>query len=948
MKTILPALFFVLAASGAAYAAHRLAGARRHGGERGDFWTTVVSGSILILSPTILLSGWLETLWPAWYQSGRHFYLDLTGAFGWPLATCYLVALGVPLAVWLALLLFGLRRLPEEPSAVRWLAGGVGFNNSRRWLLLCALPLLVAAALTLPRLGTGPAAHPAAAWASFVLLGLGLLGVSSGQGAVEAGGAHAGRDAQIGSASSSWPETLAGAGVRSRPLISWPGRAQRRSLPSPSARRLASRLRLMGARAVAPQLVETLDELLRTRGESTRAFTRLIQAPDHCGQVEIVALAAHLLDRRYRTHTLVVTVDDAEELARRIGRWLPTGGVAVIERSTEIPPKELVWVVEAEVLSNRLIPQLQEPRSLERLGLVVWWDLHQYSGILAAHLWAISRRLHRLLQAHGRPELHTLAFVRGASDPDAQLMAFAQRLLPIPLDREAVIDVTVEGPQQVDLHLLETQGLAPGSSGRSLPLALSVARASMAGGWKTCLDLSPELRDPATSLRELEPSSLGEWFCQDSAEARARIHPLTAAEVLSLREIFAQGGRAGEGIHHVGLVVPAGNPYVHHLLDRLTSGKDGNGFGTSRRLLWAQAGGELIRRHLLLALSELPDTRRGLLRHFLLDEELVRHTLGEIAEEGNLTRREVRHLDRGNRLVIDHRYQIRRQGDRSERPLETFGSELVDVRDPAAGGGVRLRIDRERLTIDAYPHKVFFAAGDQRFRIDEWHSVADVVARGWLACTREDEDRRTWRRRHSTVFDVTSLGSPVTVGSRGRSFVRFAADLCYEEEVTGVLQITPDPARSTWPKPESRLLDEPIHTSFMTRALVLGFRRPSGKYEELAPISLCEALRHVLPVHLGVEEDALELVPLWGEETSEGIFGLALVDLYPGGIGLIDAVQGDDPLLAQILRRTRDWLATCSCRGGRGCCLDTPGGRAAALDALPDHRAALELLRQVV
>jgi len=974
MTTMLPPLLFLLAAAGAAFAAQRLVRARRGDAECGDYWSRVTAGAIVILAPALLLSGWLETLWPAWYHSGRHLHLDLTGAFGWSLATCYLAALGVPLVAWLALLGAGLHRLPAEPAGDRWLAGGVGFGASRRWLLLCAAPMVAAVVFTLPRLGGGPGAHPAAAWATCALLGLSLAGVVAGEGIrPDADPADAEDGAR--SARTPWPEALEGAGVQLRPLTRWPGGSEPRPVRGARARRLAERLRLMGARHVAPELVETLDQLLDGELGSGHPGSghpgsgppgsgppaRLVHAPDDCGQLEVVALAAHLLDRRHHAHTLVVTAGDAAELAARLGRWLPAGGVTALDRATEIPPPELLWVADAGVLSDGVLPQLRDPRRLERIGLVVWWDLHRYSGVLAANLWAISRRLHRLVATRGRSELRTLAFLRAAAHPDAQLAAFAQRLLPVPLDRKSVVEVAAGGPRPVELHLLEAHRPTADAGGAALrlPLPLAAARASVAGGWPTRLDPSAELRHGAEGLRdELAETPLGERLVAEAADADARIHPLDPGEVLSLPEIFGHGGRAAVGPdvaeataaggpHHVGVVAPAGNPYAGHLLARLASGRLGDDFGTSRRLLYAQARGELMRRHLLLALSELPDTRRGLLRNFLLDEELVRRTLGEIAREGNLTRREVRHLDRDARLVIDHRYQLRRPVDRTERPLHTAGGELIEVRDPAAGGGVRLRVDRERVTVEAYPHRVFHAGG-RRYRVDEWSSVEEVVARGWLACTLEDQDRRSWRRRHATVYDVSPLGVPVTVGGGGRSFVRGIAELHYEEEVTGVVQVTPNPAIPVWPRPESRLLDEPIRAGFATRALLLGFRHPSPEREEQAPLSLCEALRHVLPVHLGVEEDALELVPLWGDETPEGTLGVAVVDLYPGGIGLVDAVGSDDQFLTQLLRRTREWLAACGCRGGRGCCLDTPSARAAAMDRLPDHRAALELLDRAV
>src|SRR6185312_13223576 len=121
--------------------------------------------------------------------------------------------------------------------------------------------------------------------------------------------------------------------------------------------------------------------------------------------------------------------------------------------------------------------------------------------------------------------------------------------------------------------------------------------------------------------------------------------------------------------------------------------------------------------------------------------------------------------------------------------------------------------------------------------------------------------------------------------------------------------------------------------------------------EPIALASLAQALRHVLPVHLGVEGVVLEVVPLSGDSL-QGIatFGLAVVDLYPGGIGLVDEVSDDSPFLLQLLEWTRDWLEACPCQSDQGCnlCLRSPAALAANSDQPPLRRAALALLSQVV
>lgn len=969
MRTLLPAAALIAAGAGVALAAHLAVRARRGAEACGDYWARAVFFSIVVLAPSVLASSWLEVLRPSWWHAGRHLHLDLTGAFGWPISTCYLVALALPFAVWLGALAAASWRRSGDDG--RWLAGGVGFTDSRRWLLLCALPAAAVLLHAAPRLGGGPGAYPGAAWSALAVVCLSLAGVAfsaAGRSADADPRADAGAEGDAAGARP-WPAAVEEGGLRLRTLAAWPARADERPVRGAAAGDLASRLRSMGARNVAPELVEALEGLLHqnTGGQSAAGPpARLVLAPDDCGQAEVTALAARLIDRRYRAHTLIVTAGDARALAGRVERWLGQS-VAAVRAGAEIPPRELVWVSDAGTLSDHLLPQLQDPRRIDRVGLVVWWDVHDYSGVVAANLWAISRRLHRLLRAHGRRDVRTLVYLRNAPHEDAQLSRFVRRLLPLPADTPEV-RVALQGPKRVEVHLVESHHGFLTAAGAALEprwqhLPIAAARLSAESGWDTCLDVPDELGDQAQGLLEsLDGTPLEGRLRSDAVDAEVRVHKVADADVLSLAEMFSHGGRAagdgrdggdgnrdggdgrgGGGCHHVGLIRPD-NPYAAYLLERLGGDGSARSLGTSRRLISAEVQDRVMHRHLLQALAELPDTRGELLNSFLRNEEVLARTLRGIAAEGNLTRREVRYLDPRGRLVIDHQYQSRRLGDRTRRPLRTVGVDLIEVRDPTGDGdGVCLRVDRERLSIEAYPQRVFVHGG-RRYRVREWSSPEEVFERGWVACERHDVYGRTWRLRQSGIYDVEPAGAQVTVGRRGKSFTRRAAAVCYEEEVTGVVRVAPHPSSTSWPRAESQAYD-PIRTSFATRALLLGFPRPFDDPE--GPVSLCQALRCVLPVHLGVAEDDLELVPLRGYETPDGVFGLAVVDLYPGGIGLVEGLE-DDELLARLLCSAHDWLAACPCRRARGCCLASPGAKAASMDYSPHHKAALELLGQVV
>ena len=133
----------------------------------------------------------------------------------------------------------------------------------------------------------------------------------------------------------------------------------------------------------------------------------------------------------------------------------------------------------------------------------------------------------------------------------------------------------------------------------------------------------------------------------------------------------------------------------------LEHAESGNAFETSRRLVCAEAHPSIVRRHLHLALNELPDTRRGLLRNFLWNEDVIRRTLDAISHENKLAEKEVRYLDEEGRLRVDREYRSRRPPSDRRRPLDTVGAQLVGVRNPAEahdGDGIRMRLDPERLT----------------------------------------------------------------------------------------------------------------------------------------------------------------------------------------------------------------------------------------------------------
>ncbi|HEX2835307.1 MAG TPA: DUF1998 domain-containing protein [Thermoanaerobaculia bacterium] len=925
--------------------------------DRGDYWARIVACIAVLLAFPLMISTALASV-PTLWQTGRHLHFDLTGGFGLSPRAAYRWALAAPFAVWTLFLLYGLAHRPGDRESARWIAGAIGSNTKRYWILLAVLPLAAILLTSRADLGGGPGAFPGAVWAMLAVLAISLIGVacSAGTDVAPVAEAEGATDVTPSEPLQPWPEALRAHGITSRHVVTWPATGPLRPVAE-SAGHLESRLRQRGATAVAPELIEAIEELLAP-GIAEESRSRVVFAADNSGQTEVVALAAEVLHQQFHAETLVVTAGDPRPVAARFQRWLPGQRVIAVESPADIESGAVVMVADAQMLSDSVLPRFKNPRLVKRFGLVVWWHLEAYTGVLAANLWAISRRLTRLLRAVGRPDVRTLAFVRSMPHGDAQLTSFVRQLLPHAFPFECQVHVPRRFPRDVQLHVLEShQQFFTRSEGRNIHernrhLPLVAARVSVAERWPTYLEVPPEVEGAETeALLQAEAGAvmLRKALKSDSTVAGAEIRKISDGDVLSLAEIVGHGGRAADGNlpHHVGVTLTK-NPYVDYILSTL--GKNEGSFPASRRLVWAPAHPSVMRRHLLLALDELPDTWTGLLKNFLWNEKVIRETLEQISGEDQLTRKEVRFLDDSGELRHEQLYKSRVPPSGDRRPLDTVGTMLINVRDPSAGDeseeGVRMRIDPERLTIQAYPYRVFVQDG-QRYRIREWNSIERAMETGWLACDREDVCSETWRKRNSSVFAIESADAAVGFGHRGKLLSRLTATLHYEEEVVGALQLTPNLTTLSF-RLETLRLARPIVQSFVSRALILRFPEEDSV---LALSSLAQALRHVLPVHLGVGEDSLEVVPLTSELVhGRSVFGLAVVDLYPRGIGLVDAIGDDNTFLLQLLQWTRDWLAACACQSDQGCdrCVRSPSALAANHDQPPVRGAALHLLRQVL
>jgi hypothetical protein len=545
-----------------------------------------------------------------------------------------------------------------------------------------------------------------------------------------------------------------------------------------------------------------------------------------------------------------------------------------------------VWVASAETLSEFLLAYLkddalkvgQDHPLLHRIGLVVWWDVHRYSGVRAANVWAISRRLVRLLAAHGRTGLRTLVFSRNYPYASAQASAFIQHLLPYPITRERVVRVESRRARELQIHLVRS------------PLAESVA-ASVGSGWKTSVGGAAATSGAAESAIWSLGPAVREKIAGNGAFADARIVAMGPGDVLSLPEMLCQGGRAGtQPVHHAAILQPE-NPYAEFVLNQY---RRGEGAGSSRYLVGAEGHVGLIRRHAERALREAPDTMTALRNTFRWQEEVLSATLRDLSARGQLSRQPVRFLDGGMQLRRDYLYSSLQPASAGGSPLDTFGTDLIELRAVNAQGedGLLLKLDPERITIDAYPKRVFFH-DRQRYRVQEWKS-ADGVKR--LTCSVEEHEVRTWRIRQARLQNM-EVRSAEMVG-RGRR--RFGVSADYWEEIRGTLVVSAEGRMA--PTDYSR----PVTTSFPTRAIVLETADEAPETLHLAAM----AFRHLLPVHIGVADSYLDALALPGVKVDRRtVFGIAIVDLFPGGgIGLADAMEEDEAVIQLLIDRAWLWL----------------------------------------
>jgi hypothetical protein len=926
----------------------------RSDGDSEGFWTTIACG-VGWLGAAHVVSRWIESGSDRWWQSGIHLQFDLVCPEDW----AYPSALGISVACWAGLVAWQVGVVGVSASRPR-VFGSCSDVVSRRWVLCFAIIPIQALLLGALRLDQGVYSFPAGTWAMLVLFTLSVIalglsvpadpdGVEEADAGVLAGDLDRTEPEGL---TVTWERGMAMEGVQLREIAAWEATPHTAAL-DPSAERQYKRMTRSDVGPIAP---DVLNAVAKVQQQTDDGAAVLVLAPDGCGQLEVVVDTAQQQYRRAGTATLVIVPRLTTAVIESFARWVPGAeGLATLRQGDGLPGgTSWLWLIDAQGLSDWGLTQFSASTAVQRLGGLVWWDLHAYTGVYAANVWALSRRLHRITEALVRPEMRTFVFMRSPSSADAQGTAFVRRMLPYTFGKDRVVTVSPTFAQDVRVYLWEGHDarFADGAHA-SEPEAqyrdalLVAAHASTSLGWSTVVDPPPGLTDGEVQtvygLRVSETRRLGEVVTGDAAGSEVRIRSIADAEVLALPRMVMQGGRrcrAKRG-HHV-LVRRPTNPYAAYWIEQ--GGWQAEAGPADRRLVAAQGQPEIVERHLMAALYEREGTTSDLARSMLLKTATVERTLDRLYRRGDVSRTEVRRVTPSGELHREYAYKSRLPNPTQPRPLDCVGRTLIEVCEPGVAETdeqVRLRVDRERVTMQAYPGRVFVADGG-RYRIEPW--TAAELAAGTIRCQPESRWQSTWRIRRSAVTElkVRPGTTPAILEHGGQHLLtRMSVTVQYRETVEGVRVHEEIPATQGVDQRTLHWVEAcGMEAPFATSALVLGIN-PAPDPAVAAALAL--ALAYVIPVHVGIEEAALEVVPLQRRLVDGGggapIDGVALVDLYPSGVGFVEALEVDDPLIRKLLTEVYRWLGD---RAGQEALTQAP--LAHCIPASRDYQSAVQVL----
>jgi len=651
-------------------------------------------------------------------------------------------------------------------------------TKSRKWILVIFLPpLILALLLPLPYLWDSFSSYPFFIYNSGLVVIIILTLIAMSKPAENSEKQQQQQENNSEQSKNLWPEKLSEGGVKLDYLGMIPATKRLLDNSSTTSSEFTLRANTFLKNGGAEELLEGIRDIL-TPGGGVRERHKQIRAQDDCGQIESVAIAAEALFLRYYTITLlIVPKQQIKSIRKQLLQFFDEkqnkegdGRVFVLEEGKIYPYDDasMILLTDAKTLSDSFIDVLVTNKLiLQRIGMVVWWNLHEYTGVLAGNMWAIIHRIHRLLDLKGRNDIRVMAFIRQAHNMEAELGRFCQDLLPFEFYPESIIDIPLRQSRMVYLYKLkgiETTKIDPIPIQEQQHTLLYAIRASIVAGWKTnivsevsCLtneEMSNFLDRKEMVFGYETPQQLIRHIPDSVSCSHAAILQLNSKNALALTEIVSSLGRSlDDKLQYVG-VICNGNNYIDFILKQFC--KNNGRIFSSQALIAPKPNREIISKYLKKALYEIAITHSDIKSDFQFENKHISEVLKEVEKDNNLSIKEVRYLVK-DKLKVEAEYKSNAGRIDDATPLDTNTTDLINIVAPTLGGendGIRLRIDSHRVTILAYPGKIFYHGG-RRFQIPitnlkEWQDWEET---GQIHCRNSNRKDRTLRIRESRLYD---------------------------------------------------------------------------------------------------------------------------------------------------------------------------------------------------
>lgn len=430
------------------------------------------------------------------------------------------------------------------------------------------------------------------------------------------------------------------------------------------------------------------------------------------------------------------------------------------------------WLVEELLPSFQFDKPLYAP-FVGELGLVVLEDIEQLSGIRATNMVLVMRRLYRLFNHYNANPCLAMTVCNNPASGSG-VLEFAQRLSG-PLDLYSGSERTDMPNRPVYGYVLVSAPARRDAGGVDvLPAMASLALTSSAWTAPTRLDANSVVQrhdhiPPKWTITLAEEQQSRADLTREAPlrkavhDAWVRITEVDVHEALSVPELVRAGGikvnaEAFEAVH---LAVLAPH-FVHRgLLDFLllsfassTEGDEESVWSQIRKLGCRLVNGEptheVLRRHVLAALAELPGPQEDLSK-LLPDAAPLHVELEKLSSEDRLDRKTIRKLGLGDALLVQQ-HLVSKRDERPITPLETLTEDYGILR-LVGNSRILQRMDLRHARRSSYPGMAFQVDG-RRYRVIEarygefLQRLATAEARindrhrrseeCWLACDLDD------------------------------------------------------------------------------------------------------------------------------------------------------------------------------------------------------------------